>query len=347
MNLKPQQLPAHLDSDLAPLYLIAGAEPLLVQECRDQVIRAAQARGYAERTVHEVGRGFDWAAMGEDNAAMSLFSARKIVDIRLPTGKPGQEGAKALVAMAEQPDPDVLVMVSCAQWEASSRKSRWAARLAGAGVLVEFWPVKQGELPGWILQRMRQAGLSPKREAVELLAEMVEGNLLAAQQEIDKWVMLGGDPVITAEDVERAVANSARFDAFRLMESVLAGRLDDCLRVATGLKRMNVAIQPVVGAFYREMMIAAAVARAIEAGESDSAVMGRLRVWRNRQGPVRAAAQRLGSAGLDRVFSALSLIDLQGKGQAAGDPWHTLDRLLWFICEPAGNPSLCVTSANR
>jgi DNA polymerase-3 subunit delta len=346
MALRPQQLPAQLEKGLASVYLLAGAEPLLLQECRDAVIEAGQAQGFTERDLHEVGQGFDWDRMGEDSAAMSLFSSRKIVDIRLPTGKPGTEGAKALVTLAEQADPDVLVIVSCAQWSAAQRRTKWASRLASAGVLVEIWPVKAQELPGWIRQRMQQAGLRPEPDAVNLLAEMVEGNLLAAQQEIDKWVMLGTDRAITAADVERAVADSSRFDAFRLVESVLAGRLADSLRVSTGLKRTGVAIQLVIGAFYREMMVAATLARAVRAGEQEAAAFRRLGVWPARQGPMRAAAGRLSPQQFDRAFSTLNRIELQGKGRASGDPWQTLDRLLWFLCEPGEGPEQCAAQTN-
>lgn len=332
--MKPEQLAAQLERSLAPVYLIAGSEPLLVQECRDRVIRAAQAAGFAERTVHDTGGRFDWSRLAEDSAALSLFSARRILDIRLPTGKPGNEGAAALVELAASPDPDLLLLVSAGEWSAAMRKLKWVTALTKAGVLVEVWPVKPAELPDWIARRMRQAGLQPEPAAVALLAELVEGNLLAAQQEIDKLLLLGAGGKVTTGDVERAVADSARFDAFRLVECMLGGRLDECLRVAAGLQRTGVPIQAITGALYRELMLVDGVRAAVGAGESESEAFGRLRVWPARQAPMRQALRRLSARQFGDSFRALCLIDRQSKGRAEGDAWQTLDRMLWFLCDP-------------
>ena len=334
MAARPEQLPALLSQSLAPVYVVAGAEPLLVQESRDLIIRAAQGQGFIERSVYEVGGKFDWEALNEDAAALSLFSSRKIVDIRLPTGRPGREGSATLVEMAAAADPDVLLLVTCAKWDASIRKSKWAAELARAGVLVEIWPVKQHQLPQWIAQRMDAAGLQPESDAVTMLAELVEGNLLAAQQEIDKLVLLEQGPRVTPQDVTRAVLNSARFDAFRLVECALQGRLDECLRVASGLQRTNVAIQAVSGALHRELMLTDTVREALQCGQQESSVFGKLRIWPARQAPIRQALKRLSPFDFGESFRALALIDRQSKGRAAGDPWQTLDRLLWLLCDP-------------
>ena len=334
MGVNPNQLPALLARSLAPAYLFGGSEPLLLQECRDQVIQAAQQQGFAERNVHDAGRGFDWGELIEDSSALSLFSSRKIVDIRLPTGRPGREGSQVLVEFVESGDPDLLLMVSCEKWDTGIRKSKWATVLARAGVLVEIWPVKPNQLPQWIRGRMTAAGLDPEPDAVALLADLVEGNLLAAQQEIDKLVLLKPGERISAEDVTRAVANSARFDAFRLVECALLGQLGECLRVSSGLQRTGVAIQAVSGALYRELTLADTVRAAVSSGESESAVFGKLRVWQSRQGPMRQLLRRLTEPALGESFRALALIDRQSKGRAGGDPWQTLDRLLVLMCQP-------------
>jgi DNA polymerase-3 subunit delta len=190
-------------------------------------------------------------------------------------------------------------------------------------------------MPDWIRQRMVRAGLEPDPGAVALLAELVEGNLLAAQQEIDKLVLLGHSGQVTADHVTQVVANSARFNSFRLVECALLGRLDECLRVAAGLQRTGIAIQAVTGAMYRELTVADTVRAAIAAGESESAAFGRLRVWSARQGPIRQALRRLTAFQFGESFRALGLIDRQSKGRAPGDAWQSLDRLLWFLCEPA------------
>lgn len=334
MAINADQLPALLARSLEPVYLVAGTEILLVQECRDQIIEVARKQGFIERDVYEVEGKFDWDRIAQDAAAPSLFSAQKIVDVRLPAGKPGKVGAKVLGDMANSPNPDNLLLVSCGQWSAATRKTKWAGALATHGVLVEIWPIKPNELPNWIRNRMLKAGLNPDPDAVALLANLVEGNLLAAQQEIDKLLLLDQGSRVTAQLIHRSVANSARFDSFRLVECSLLGQLDECLRVASGLHRMNTPIQPVVGALYRELSLAATVRAAVRSGKSESSVFRNFNIWSARQGPMKAAIQRLSEYQLDDSFRSLALIDRQSKGRAAGDPWQTLDRLLWHLCDP-------------
>jgi len=333
MKIKPDRLPALLEKSLHPVYLIAGPEPLLLQECRDQVIRAAQQKGFVERDLFQADGRYDWSQIDQASANLSLFSSQKIVDIRLPGGKPGREGAAVLVEMVKTPDPDRLLIVSCDTWDASSRKSKWAGQLDKAGVLVEIWPVKPHELPHWIRHRMRQAGLEPEPGAVELLAELVEGNLLAAQQEIDKLRLLGDSSRVSTGVISAAVANSSQFDSFRLVECALHGNLAECLRVASGLKRTNIPIQLVCGSLYRELMLADTARAAIESGENETSVFRKLQIWPARQGPMKQAIHRKARKGFGDAFRALALIDRQSKGRASGDPWQSLDRILCGLCE--------------
>jgi DNA polymerase-3 subunit delta len=187
---------------------------------------------------------------------------------------------------------------------------------------------------------MMTAGLDPEPDAVAMLADLVEGNLLAAQQEIDKLLLLDQGPRVSADDIARAVANSTRFDAFRLVECVLQGQLGECLRVASGLQRTGVAIQAVSGALYRELTLTETVRSAIQSGQNESSVFSKLRIWPARQGPVRQALRRLSEFDFGESFRALALIDRQSKGRAPGDPWQTLDRLLWFLCDPGTGPKV-------
>ena len=327
MQIKPEQLGANLQRGLAPIYLIGGEEPLLLQECCDQIREAAKAQGFIERELLQVERGFDWSQL-QQAAAPSLFATRKIIDLRLRTGKPGREGSKALGEWADAPDPNMLLLVSCEQWDAGSRKSKWAARLEKAGIRVDIWPVKAQDLPRWLEQRMQQQGMQPEPEVVRILADRLEGNLLAARQEIDRLALIKGAGTITADDVLRVVADSSRFDAFALAEHMLAGNLRDGLRVAAGLKRMDTPLPLLLGALLRELKTTEAFRLAMRGGESESMVFRRLNVWFNRQNIVRAAARRLDTRRLFEAFKLLSLIDRQSKGRAAGDPWQSIDTLL-------------------
>ena len=327
MPLKPEQLAGSLKRGLAPVYLIGGEEPLLLQECCDLVRETAKKQGFVERELLQVERGFDWSTL-QQAAAPSLFATQKIIDLRLRTGKPGREGAKILSEWADAPDPNMILLVSCEQWDTGSRKSKWAARLEKAGQRVDIWPVKAQELPLWLERRMLAHGMQPEPEVVRLLADRLEGNLLAAKQEIDRLALIKGQGTITVDDVMKVVADSSRFDAFALGEHMLSGNLRDGLRVAAGLKRMDTPLPLLLGALLRELKTTEAFRLAIRTGESEAIAFRRLHVWFNRQNTIRTAARRLDTRTLFGAFKQLSLIDRQSKGRAAGDPWQSIDTLL-------------------
>ncbi len=327
MQLKAEQLAASLKNGLAPVYLVGGEEPLLLQECCDLIRDAAKTQGFLERELLHAGQGFDWSEL-QQVAMPSLFGSRKIIDLRLRTGKPGREGAKILTEWAAAPDPEILLLVSCEKWDAGSRKSKWAAKLAKAGVQVDIWPIAASQLPGWLQQRMQQQGMEPEPEALRLLADRLEGNLLAANQEVDRLALLKGPGPVTAEDVLQAVADASRFDAFVLVDHMLTGNLKEGLRVAAGLQRMGIPIQPVVGALLKELKTTEAFRLAMRAGEPENAAFKRLNIWYKKQGIIRSAARRLNTRKLFEAFKILSLVDRQSKGRAAGDPWRSIDELL-------------------
>ena len=232
MNVRPEQLAESLNRALAPVYLLAGPEPLILQECRDAVLSAGRAGGFLERHIFHVGRGFDWQDIRRATAELSLFSPRRVADVRLPSGKPGQDGGRFLSDWAETPEADVLLIVSCGEWDSASRKSAWASKLASSGVLVEIWPVRREAMQKWIDARMRGLGLEPEPEGVQLLAELSEGNLLAAQQEIEKLALTNPGRSVSADKVAQSAADSARFSSFQLGECLFAGNAGDSLRIA-------------------------------------------------------------------------------------------------------------------
>ena len=327
MQIKPDQLAGSLKRGLAPVYLVGGDEPLLLLECCDQIREAAKAAGFVERELLHADANFDWPELRQA-AAPSLFASRKIIDLRLRTGKPGQEGAQALTEWAASPDPDMLLLVSCEQWDKSSRNSKWAASLAKAGVRIDIWPVRAQELPRWLEQRMRQHGMQPEPEVLRILADRLEGNLLAARQEIDRLALLRGAGRVTVDDVMQVVADSSRFDSFTLAEHMLGGNLHEGLRVAAGLKRMDTPMPMLLGALLRELKVVETYGHAMRNGENESMVFRQLNVWQNRQNVVRAAGRRLHTEQICAAYKLLSLIDRQSKGQAAGDPWQSIDDLL-------------------
>jgi DNA polymerase-3 subunit delta len=327
MKLNAEQLTGRLQHGLVPVYLIGGEEPLLLLECCDRIREAAKAQGFIEREILHVERGFDWSEL-QQATTPSLFANQKLIDLRLRSGKPGREGARVLSEWADAPDPNIVLLISCEQWDQSSRKSKWAGKLEKAGQRVDIWPLKARELPAWLEQRMQQHGMQPEQEAVRILADRLEGNLLAARQEIDQLALIKGAGAITVDDVLKVVADSSRFDAFALAEHMLSGNLRDGLRVAAGLRRMNTPLPMLLGALLRELKTTEAFRLAMRGGEQEMTVFRRLNIWQNRQNTVRAAARRLHTQKLFEAFKMLSMIDRQSKGQAAGDPWQSIDALL-------------------
>ena len=327
MPLKVDQLAGSLQRGLAPVYLVGGEEPLLLQECCDQIREAAKAQGFVERELLQVERGFDWSEL-QQAAAPSLFASQKIIDLRLRTGKPGAKGAKVLVGWAEEPDPNIILLVSCEQWDIGSRKSKWAGKLDKAGIRVDIWPINPRELPHWLEQRMQQHGMQPEPEVVRILTDRLEGNLLAAKQEIDRLALLKGAGMVSVDDVMKVVADSSRFNAFGLAENMLAGNLRESLRVAAGLRRMDTPLPLLLGALLKELKTTETFRLAMRSGEQENMAFRRLNIWHNKQNTVRSAARRLNTRQLFGAFKQLSLIDRQSKGQAAGDPWQSLETLL-------------------
>jgi DNA polymerase-3 subunit delta len=332
MLLKPEQLETHLASELAASYLISGDEPLLVQECADAIRRTAREHGCAERQrIHIAGKD-DWLELGHSAGSLSLFADRKLIEVSLPSGKPGAEGSKALQEFLASNSDDVLLIVS-AKIDKQSQKSKWYNALDRAGVVMPIWPVSPAELPAWIAARMQSAGLSVDREAIVLLAERMEGNLLAAAQEIEKLRLLHGEQQITADMIAETVSDNARYDAFRLVDVALSGDARGAVRTLRGLKAE--AIQPPVllWAVAREVRLLADLKRDVAEGTSINSALNRRGVWRNRQSMVRAATQRLTGRDLAEMQALTFQADGASKGFLTGEPWSLLENLVVVMAQ--------------
>ncbi|HEX4895426.1 MAG TPA: DNA polymerase III subunit delta [Solimonas sp.] len=247
MQVKPAQLAAQLARGLAPIYLVAGEEPLLIQESLDAIRTAARKAGYSEREVLDAERGFDWQRLAESCASLSLFASLRLVEVRMPAG-PDDEGRKMLQALAERPPQDVLLLVSCGALDKRQRESAWARALDATGAFVYVWPVKSEELAGWIESRLRAAGVQAEPEAVRLLAERTEGNLLAAQQDIEKLKLLFPGQTLSAAQLADSVADSSRFEAFDLNERVLDGDAVGAVRSLDRLREEGLNPLEIIGA---------------------------------------------------------------------------------------------------
>ena len=325
MPLRPQQLEAHLAKSLSPLYTIYGDEPLLALEAADAVRAAARARVFSEREVLFVQQRFDWSAFVEATASLSLFGARKLVDLRIPGAKPGTQGSAALQRYASRPNPDAVLLVTMPRPEGSGWwKSAWFSALESAGTVVEVKAVTRAQLPAWIDSRLRRHGLAAQPEVLDYLADRVEGNLLAAHQEVQKLALLAPAGRLTLEQVESAVANVARFDFDVLADALYAGRFAHFCRALDGLRGEGESPAALAWRFGEELVALARIREAMTEGRRPEQLFAAHRLWRPAQARAERALRRLGPAQLRAAVTRMARIERQAKGVATGNPWDEL-----------------------
>lgn len=328
MRLRAEELPGQLQRGLAPCYLISGDEPLQAGEAADAIRAAARAAGYASRQVFEAGAQFDWNSLAAEASALSLFAEQKVIDLRIPSGKPGREGGAALAAYAAAPPPDTLLLITLPKLDKSQQTSKWFKALDKLGAVIQVWPVKIDELPRWVARRMREVGLEPSPEVAQLLADRAEGNLLAAHQEIEKLLLLNGPGAVELERFAAALSDSARFDVFDLVDSALAGDAARSLRILTGLRAEGVAAPVVLWALAREVRALAGMAFEARRSGNIGQAMAAARVWKNRQGQIRQALQRFGPNAWTSLLARCQQIDATIKSSRGGDAWRQFEILL-------------------
>ena len=322
MKIRTNQLSSHLQKTLAPCYLVTGDEHLLVDEALDSIRETARARGFTSRELFAGTAGFDWAQLRNSSANLSLFADKRIVELRLPTGKPGRAGGQAIVDLVESTDPDLMLIVSGPKLDRSAQSSKWAKSIDAKGVNIQVWPIDARELPGWIAGRMRQAGLQPDRGAVTLIADRVEGNLLAAGQEIEKLRLILGEGKVSADDVSTAVANSSRYDVFKLVDAALGGDARRALKILSGLRAEGVEPVIIIWALTRELRTLANLTDTVSKGMDLASGMQKTGVWRNRQALVRVCIGRHQHGDFHGLLKAASRADQAAKGQSRADPWQ-------------------------
>lgn len=329
MPLNPAQWNKALAADrLTPVYLLAGEE-LLVLEAADALRAQARKLGYSEREVLEVGTHFDWDDLARAAAGMSLFATRRLLDLRLPTGRPGTEGAKAINAFCADPPPDVTLLITAMEWS-SKHDGAWSKKLDAAGTMVVFNAPRPNEWAGWIGARLASRGLSATPDAAALLAERVEGNLLAAAQEIDKLVVLHGQGRIDAAEMENLVADSARYDAFKLTDAAFAGDGGRALHILAGLRAEGDELIALMGWLVNQLQLALRLANA-----RDFSAQAKLeRLWPAREQLFRKALRRAPREHWLQCLARAARIDRMAKGREQGEPWLEAERLIAAIAEP-------------
>ena len=337
MDLSADRLASQVAKEpLRPAYLIAGNEPLLVLEAADAVRAAARAQGIGEREVHDMeGRDADWGALDAAIHAPSLFASQRLVEVRLPTGKPGTEGAKLITGICADPPPDVVLLVIAGEWS-KQHGGKWAEAIGKVGHVAIAWPVKPHDLVGWVAQRMRSRGVQASQDAIARLAQRVEGNLLAAAQEIDKLALLTrGEPgMLDLERMDALVADSARFDVFRLVDAALNGQPAQVARVVAGLQAEGEAIPALMGMVVKELTTVAALSRA----RNFAAECKAQRIWDSKQAVYKRALGRHHPDRWQQFLIEAGRVDRVSKGRVrwgeeSADAWQQLERLLLAVAD--------------
>ncbi|MDO3381931.1 DNA polymerase III subunit delta [Gilvimarinus algae] len=336
-KLRPDQLGRALGERLAPVYLVSGDEPLLVQEACDSIRAAARHQGFDERELHHVDAGFDWALLHNAASSLSLFASKKIIELRIPNGKPGDKGARALGEYAAAPSEDNLLLIVTGKLDATATRSKWYKALESAGVHLPVWPIDPPQLPRWIGQRLKQAGLETDSTAIELLASRIEGNLLAAVQEIEKLKLLAPEGKVGAELMASVVADSARYDVFGLADKALAGDARGAVKSLQGLKTEGTEAPAILWALTRDIRQLLQAAHLLGQGRHPDWTMKQAGIWTKRQGLAGNALRRLKAPQLQLLLRQASGIDRAIKGMRNADPW---DELLDLVLNLAGTASL-------
>lgn len=336
MRLRAGQLTSHLKkAGLAPVYLICGDEPLQLLECADEIRRFASGRDFDERIVFDVEKGFDWNALLDEAANMSLFSAKRLLELRLGNTKPGNEGGAVLVKYTADPLPDNVLIITTVKLDGQAQQSKWFKALDKAGITIQVWPVHADQMPAWIQQRMQQQGKTINLAAATMIAQRVEGNLLAAKQEIDKLCLLIDATEISEDNVLAAVADSARFDVFEMLAAVQSGQATRAMHMLRGLQEEGAEPGKIYGALMWEFRPLCSMAFGLASGVPMEQVFADFRVWESKRKPYKMLLHRHQLAEMYQLLRFAIRIDRTIKSSDKDMAW---DVLRTFLLALAGKP---------
>ncbi len=328
MQIKGEQLSVHLEQALQAVYVVYGDQPLLVLEAADAIRSAARRNGFDEREVLSVIPGFNWIALHHAAGNLSLFGGRKLIDLRIPAGKPGRDGSSAIQDYCAHPSPDTLLLVTLPGLDWAEEKAAWLKALATAGVVVKLVPPNPAELPAWISGRLRRQQQRTESDGLRFIAERVEGNLLAAHQEILKLGLLYPAGDITLEQVQQAVLNVARYDLDGLREALLVGDVARLTRTLDGLQQEGEAAPLVLWAMTEEVRALAQVKTGLTRRKPLDVLLKDARVWGARQANFKRALERIDASRASAALAHAARIDRMIKGAAgSGDVWDEFLRL--------------------
>ena len=333
MKIKPEQLSRTLGSNELPLYWLSGDEPLLMQEAADLIRNHHREKGFAEREVLNVDKSFDWGHFSQSTGNLSLFSDKKIIELRLSTAKLDDAGKKALQHYLSDINPDYLILISGPKLDAATFKTKWFSQIEKHGAVVQIWPISRENLSPWLEQRLLRDGIQADSEAIHLLVDKVEGNLLAAMQEIEKLKLLAGnagdDTIrLDANTVMQVVADSSRYNVYQLVDTALLGDITRTQKMLAGLRNEGLFPLIILAAICRELRTLLPMLEKKQQGQGVNAIIQASRVWFNRKQAVATALARLNTSTIWELLDHSRVIDQSIKGMSHTNPWDELSRLL-------------------
>lgn len=335
MRLKPEQLASHLKQPLLPVYLLTGDEPLLIQESGDLLRQNARTLGFSDREVFHADASFSWESLLESSQSLSLFSDKQLIELHIPNGKPGAKGSTVLTQLLQDPSPDNLLIIYCPKLDASAQRSSWFKAIDKAGAVLQYWPVEPQQLPRWIQQRCRGTGLTIDPDAAQQLADRVEGNLLAAAQEIEKLKLLSSDGNLNQATISGGVADNARYDVYALLDAALEAKPSRCLKILQGLRSEGTDAIAILGSLTWELRKLLELSR--QPGAISEAQYKKHRIWGKRKTLVSQSLRRLPSNQIEAMLQQCATTDQAVKGMSLQDPWLLLSTLYLQL---AGQPQV-------
>ena len=334
MKLKAEQLSQHLSKTLLPIYIFSGDEPLIIQECSQQVHEAATQRGFVDKKIYQVETGFDWQALFESANSLSLFSTQQRIDLRIPMGKPGDKGHKALLEYSKNPNPDTLLLITFPKLEASALKSKWFKALENGGAHIQVWPLESHQFLPWLKQRAAKLQLTLSPDAFEFLASQVDGNLLAASQELEKLRLLDQEKTIDLAMIENSVGNSARYDAFQLSDSCLQGDLKRSITILQNLKLEGAEPTLILWSLSKDIRALYELLTAQHQSVPLNNAFKKQGIWPKRQKLFHQALSSHSIKSCQQLLNQAFKVDKSIKGVSTQGPWLELSLLVSIFSSP-------------
>ena len=332
MKTSPEQLPAQLKKGIQPVYLVAGDEPLIVEESCDRIRAFVRDQGFQEREVLHVDAQFKWEYLLECANALSLFAEQKLIEIRLGSHKVNKAASEILQEYLKVAPEDNILLIIADKLDGGAKKSAWVKKIEQIGTYVEIWPVDHQQLPGWLRHRANAQGIQLDDQALQLLSERVEGNLLAAKQELDKLPLLHADGPITAEDILSSVSDSSRYDVFGLTDAINAQEAPRCIKIINVLRQEGTEPPVVLWAITKEARTLYSAKSHLQRGLAWETICQKERIWGKRKTTLKRCADRLTLDTLERVLHDSQQVDKAIKGVGSGDPWLMITDLSLALC---------------